>query len=259
PNIANIPCWDTHIWVHNPNTSKLNTRACEGQWIGFDAENGGHQVYLEDHQMVTVEHNISFERHEGLIAISVLISRIQQQQMHPNPHLTITTKPDATPENSNVLSSTTIDPLGPNFEVPAPTLRHLMIQQTESPYLRMLHNHEGTHGSVQSVDVEGSGESVGGVADASVQWELQGNEVAYAMFMGTCKTEALEPCAMDEARLQPNWPRWDEAIKSELKSLDDAHSWDIVEQPSPNINVIDCGWVFKIKKNSAGEIDKYKA
>ena len=29
--------------------------------------------------------------------------------------------------------------------------------------------------------------------------------------------------------------------------------------PTPNTNVVDCKWVLRIKKNSAGEIDKYKA
>ncbi|KIK72389.1 hypothetical protein PAXRUDRAFT_180761, partial [Paxillus rubicundulus Ve08.2h10] len=45
PNIANVPCWGTHIGVHDPNASKLNARAREGRWVAFDAESGGHRVY----------------------------------------------------------------------------------------------------------------------------------------------------------------------------------------------------------------------
>ena len=42
-----------------------------------------------------------------------------------------------------------------------------------------------------------------------------------------------------------------------MKSLADAHTWDVVEWPL-NTNIISYKWVFKIKKNTAGEIDKYK-
>jgi hypothetical protein len=84
-------------------------------------------------------------------------------------------------------------------------------------------------------------------------------DIAYAMYAGVAEAEALEPRTVDEARKQPDWPRWDKAIKAELKSLDDAHTWDVVPRPPKGTNVVDYKWVFKIKKNSAGEIDKYKA
>ena len=79
------------------------------------------------------------------------------------------------------------------------------------------------------------------------------------MYVEVAEAEALEPCMVDKARKQPDWPRWDKAIKAELKSLDEAHTWDVVPRPPKGTNVVDCKWVFKIKKNSAGEIDKYKA
>ena len=47
-------------------------------------------------------------------------------------------------------------------------------------------------------------------------------------------------------------------IETELRSLDDAQTWRVVERPI-GMNVVGCKWVFKIKRNAAGEIDKYKA
>ena len=63
---------------------------------------------------------------------------------------------------------------------------------------------------------------------------------------------------IDEAKMRPDWPRWEEVINAELKSLEDAHTWNVVERPR-NTNVVSCKWVFKIKKNAAGKINKYKA
>ena len=63
---------------------------------------------------------------------------------------------------------------------------------------------------------------------------------------------------INEAKIQPDWPRWEEMINVKLKSLEDAHIWNMVECPR-NTNIVSCKWVFKIKKNAAGEINKYKA
>ena len=84
-------------------------------------------------------------------------------------------------------------------------------------------------------------------------------DIAYAMYAGVAEAEALEPCTVDKARKQLDWPHWDEAIKAELKSLDGAHTWDVIPRLPKGTNIVDCKWVFKIKKNSASEIDKYKA
>ena len=63
---------------------------------------------------------------------------------------------------------------------------------------------------------------------------------------------------IDEAKTRPDWPKWEDAINAKLKSLDNADTWNMVKRPK-DINVVGCKWVFKIKKNTAGKINKYKA
>ena len=46
--------------------------------------------------------------------------------------------------------------------------------------------------------------------------------------------------------------------KAKLASLEKNGTWSVVERPK-NANNIDCKWVLRIKKNTAGEIGKYKA
>jgi hypothetical protein len=48
------------------------------------------------------------------------------------------------------------------------------------------------------------------------------------------------------------------AINIELENLKASGTWELVERPS-GANVVDCRWVLRIKKNAAGEIEKYKA
>ena len=47
-------------------------------------------------------------------------------------------------------------------------------------------------------------------------------------------------------------------IKTELDTLKKAGTWGIVERPKRQ-NIVKCKWVFKIKKNTAGNIKRYKA
>jgi hypothetical protein len=52
--------------------------------------------------------------------------------------------------------------------------------------------------------------------------------------------------------------RWREAMNDEYQALMDNKIWQLVP-PSSTRNIIDCKWVFCIKKNVDGTIDRYKA
>ena len=83
-------------------------------------------------------------------------------------------------------------------------------------------------------------------------------EDIYTMVAGVSEAEGLDPSTVSEARMRSDWPRWEIAINAELKSLEDTRTWDVVECPN-GVNVVGNKWVFKIKRNAAGEIEKYKA
>src|SRR5713226_8162921 len=74
----------------------------------------------------------------------------------------------------------------------------------------------------------------------------------------TTDTEALEPRSLTEAKQQPDWLLWEKAIQEELATLKAASTWRLEEAP-PNANIIGSKWVFKAKKDAAGNIARYKA
>jgi hypothetical protein len=68
PDLSRLKRFGKAVWVHDPDGSKLDPRACEGHWIGFDIESRGHRVYWVANRSVSVEHNVYFaaaERLEG--------------------------------------------------------------------------------------------------------------------------------------------------------------------------------------------------
>ncbi len=41
PDLSNLHPWGTRVWVHTTGGSKLDGRAKEGRWVGFDEESKG--------------------------------------------------------------------------------------------------------------------------------------------------------------------------------------------------------------------------
>jgi hypothetical protein len=53
-------------------------------------------------------------------------------------------------------------------------------------------------------------------------------------------------------------PKWIEAMKEELKSIESNNTWSLVELPS-NKKAIAVKWVYKVKMSPQGQITRYKA
>jgi len=53
-------------------------------------------------------------------------------------------------------------------------------------------------------------------------------------------------------------PLWQQAMDEELSALHKIDTWDLVPLP-PGKSVVGCRWMYKIKTNSNGSIERYKA
>ena len=53
-------------------------------------------------------------------------------------------------------------------------------------------------------------------------------------------------------------PLWQQAMKEELDALHKTGTWDLADLPSGK-SAIGCKWVYKIKTQSNGTVDRYKA
>ena len=56
----------------------------------------------------------------------------------------------------------------------------------------------------------------------------------------------------------PEMPYWQEAVISELESIVQNHTWELVNL-LPGSKPIGCKWIFKRKLKEDNAIDKYKA
>lgn len=68
----------------------------------------------------------------------------------------------------------------------------------------------------------------------------------------------IEPLNYDEAIAQPEVKNWQKAMNEELGVLKERQVYDIVQRPE-NKRVIGSRWVYKLKKNAEGTIERYRA
>ncbi|KAF1318445.1 Integrase catalytic core protein, partial [Globisporangium splendens] len=66
------------------------------------------------------------------------------------------------------------------------------------------------------------------------------------------------PTTFESAMESSDASKWREACESEYQSLKENDTWDVVALP-PGRKAIGCKWVFKVKENQDGEIDRHKA
>jgi histone deacetylase 1/2 len=52
-------------------------------------------------------------------------------------------------------------------------------------------------------------------------------------------------------------PNWKSAMEAEIQALDSNKTWDLVPLP-PGMEPIGCKWIFRIKQNPDGSLNKFK-
>ena len=96
---------------------------------------------------------------------------------------------------------------------------------------------------------------VPGVQKPSDEWMamVEGCEDEYTFTMEIEEVEALELRNLKEARGCPDWLLWEKAIEEDLRALKEVGTWEVVDLPE-GVNVVGSKWVFKAKKDAAGNV-----
>lgn len=67
-----------------------------------------------------------------------------------------------------------------------------------------------------------------------------------------------DPVSFKQAMECDDSEKWFNAMKEEMKSMDDNRVWELVELPE-SAKQVGCKWVFKTKRDSKGNIERFKS
>ena len=252
PDLSVAHLWGCKVWVHGDTGSKLDARAHEGRWLGFDIDSWAHRIYWpQSITTVSVERNVYFASAGPLEGEELWIDPIGSKQTAvPDTPSTLTSPlPPSSPTQSSISPSQAPEPDSPQV----PLRRSTCIPQPS----RIIRELQAGIGISSDDDPEESG-GVWTVEDGEpvLLEDFDGMEFVFAA--ETADAEALEPRTLAEAKRRPNWPHWERAIEEELAMLKAASTWRLEEAP-PRANIIGSKWVLKAKKDAAGNIVRYKA
>ena len=67
-----------------------------------------------------------------------------------------------------------------------------------------------------------------------------------------------EPLTLAEVKARPDWRQWEEAMLTEIASLHANNTYTLLD-PLPGVKPIPTKWVYKLKRDELGRIEKYRA
>nr|GAT59056.1 predicted protein [Mycena chlorophos] len=250
--------WGCKCYVHqHPDVvgqSKLDARAKEGRWMGLDENSQGHRIYWPGQRKVSVKRSVIFAPFDAMDGIEgeydELPSPPSPPAVSPPVNPPATANPLVVPKTESIPAANI--PLPPSGDsspdstpaplpkpVPEPPLRRSTCPRTHvEDYSRL------EHASVVEVPDED---------DTRVS-----SAIEYTFVADVSEAEGLEPRNLAEAKRSPDWPHWEKAIREELEMLEKNGTWELADAPH-HANIVGNKWVFRIKRDAAGRVVRYKA
>jgi transposase InsO family protein len=264
PNLSMLPEWGCPVWVHTKDNSKLDARAIEGRWVGFDEQSKGSRIYWPEKHSITVERSLTFTK-----PLAVVDELEGENHEEPESRVKLSAPPNQrTPGNKPEVSAPEEPRTPPRMSSglpPVPEAPRIQRIRKPSRYVRDIREGEGSAtglGKQPSLPVglqlPESRATIEEVSEENEEEREEEREEGITMVVDAGDIEPLEPKSLAEARRRPEWPEWEKGIRDEIKTLEDAGTWELTNLPN-GANLVGSKWVFRIKKDATGRVVRYKA
>ncbi|UYV73987.1 hypothetical protein LAZ67_11001719 [Cordylochernes scorpioides] len=112
-----------------------------------------------------------------------------------------------------------------------------------------------SEGSSQHQDEDSTQE---GTCGTTHSYNLRPRKTSQCDVASAWIAESLEPVTYEEAMSSKDKINWEIAMNEEKQALIKNKTWELMDLPD-NAKAIGCKWIFRIKRKSNGEIDRYRA
>nr|ABW74556.1 copia-like pol polyprotein [Boechera divaricarpa] len=229
PSLKHLRVWGcpAEVKLYNPHEKKLDSRTVSGFFIGYPEKSKGYTFYCPNHSMRIVETgNARFiENIETSGSGKPRKVDIQEVQIKVLPPV-----------------------IAPNVVVP--NVQHDIVQaplnenNVNEPVTIQEENSEPQVNLRRSIRERRSA--------------IPSDYVVYAIESECDLSLDEDPISFQKAMKSDSSENWLIAAKEEMKSMGDNKVWDLVELPN-GFRTVGSKWIFKTKRNSKGNIERYKA
>lgn len=239
PNVSSLRVFGSTAYVLIPKQKrgKLDPVSVKGTMVGYASSSKGYRILLADNRTIVISRDVVFDE-----STSKTTQSASQDQDNDIPDLISDSDDDGD----------TIDhqDTQPDEEPPATSETS---PDAEDP---------GTHSDEAPASPEVPPEVVD-TGDQGSRYPQRERRVPVPFWQGASAhmatvSDITEPTTYEEAMISPQREQWIQAMNEEMESLKVNQTWDL-EYPPKGIRPIPVKWVYKIKHDAAGNIERFKA
>jgi len=226
PSLRHLHVWgcQAKVRIFNPQEKKLDERTISGYFIGYPEKSKGYMFYCPTHSTRIVE-----------------------------------TGNDRFIENSETSGSEA----SRNVEIKEVIVQVSSLSRVVVPHVVETHNNQEEQQIndpevINEPIVERLQEIVLRRFHKDRKSTISNDYVVYLQELENDLSIDNDPISFSEAINGDNSDKWLDAMKDELQSMTHNDVWDLVELPE-GCKRVGCKWVFKTKRDSQGNIERYKA
>lgn len=262
PKINHLRCFGSEVYIHVPKEKrrKWDSKAERGIFVGYCDDTKGYRVWFPDEQKIGISRDVVFREDDTQVEIE------SSPNKKPNGNFAI-----LPPENVSRPVDAQSNRIG-NY------LDEQILNQSHQSVIELLDSSDSDETAVDDLTFESVGTSddindptwnpdtddlnytSSNDSDAHFCHAGESSESFWSNMMEGCAfvLESSEPKSYQEAMNCLDSEKWVEAMNNEISSLTKNHTWDLVNLPKGR-KVIDNKWIYKIKHNSAGDVERLKA
>lgn len=254
-DVSNLKIFGTPVMVHVPKArrKKWSPKAKSMIFVGFDSDKKGYRC-LDENKKLVISRDVVFNEQQLSSHMSYIDEDVNQvrEEAEIDPHQVEENleqvRESSICEVSTPIESTSANESSTSFQsaegdpIEDDTL-------TELPNLHDDDENDPTFSTRAKLPIE---------SRKSSREPKQRTFEGYVSHFAFKCTNHFDPNSVNEAFARNDANLWKDAMKDEMRSLDENRTWNLVELPQGR-KAIKTKWIFKTKRDENGKILRYKA
>jgi len=247
PSVNHLRVWGSpaEAKVFNPNIGKLDPKTVSCHFIGYPEKSKGYRFYCPGRHTKFVETRHASFLEDQMIRGSKAAREINLEEkrvfvpipMVQEPYFTLPVVVGSTPVVTTPAAFSPMANLEPVPQEPNEPIVEEQQPQQEQPQEEM---------PVAETSGRPQRARKSPIPDDYIVYECEEVQMED------------EPTSFEEAMRSTEASKWQEAMEDELKSMSTNKVWDLEKIPE-GAKTVGCKWVYKVKRDSKGNIERYKA
>ena len=262
PNLIDLKVFGSPCSVKLFNNKKLDYCSEEGIYLGINKESKAYNIWDPLNKKIMVRRDVIFN--EDVVIKNNPTTKLKLFDLKLVRYTSNNNQNEKEEQNSNDSSGTEFEYEIDDSETESDDNLNEMSKTLTNQNRNTMNTNHSISNHDENISTINNNRINQNVNDSNSQSTLRRSTrqrtqtIKYGSFYNLEPNNYISPTNFKDAMNDKYADEWYTAASSEIKSLLDNNAWNIVDKPT-NKPIISTTWVFKVKTNINGEIEKFKA